>query len=309
MILTMKKITAIFAVSALAAVSCAKYEAPDPSITVTTDKTEYRAGEPVTFTFEGDPDNIVFYSGEYGHNYADKNNYTRAGILYFEFTHFMRNNTYSPSIEVLVSTDYNGGKDLESINAATWHKLEDIDYEAAFGHDNTSSGLQNINEFLTEKTGSVDPKDNINIAFHYFDYQDETRAGQFQWIVRTASVDVESPSGEMSHVADFSTLSNWTKVPDAVDTNQGRILFSDLENAVPSQSDSWVISPAFSINVPADTGVPVKGIDTDISSYTYTYTEPGTYTAVFETSSIWYTGGSTSTASVTVTVLPAEDIE
>ena len=123
MILTMKKITAIFAVSALAAVSCAKYEAPDPSITVTTDKTEYRAGEPVTFTFEGDPDNIVFYSGEYGHNYEDRHNYGRVGTLYFDFTSYSRYGTYIPGLEALVSTDFNGVYDLENVNKATWHEL------------------------------------------------------------------------------------------------------------------------------------------------------------------------------------------
>ena len=308
MILTMKKITAIFAVSALAAVSCAKYEAPDPSITVTTDKTEYRAGEPVTFTFEGDPDNIVFYSGEYGHNYEDRHNYGRVGTLYFDFTSYSRYGTYIPGLEALVSTDFNGVYDLENVNKATWHELPAA-LPGDINIDNFPSGVMNINEFLEEKNGSVDPDANIYIAFHYKDYQDETRSSQSEWIIRSATLNIVSPDGEESLLADMSTF-KWNEIPTDIDVTSARIRFFDIDKTVPSTSDDWTVSPAFSIGgIPADTGVPVKGIDTDISSYTYTYTEPGTYTAVFETSSIWYTGGSTSTASVTVTVLPAEDIE
>lgn len=308
MILTMKKITAIFAVSALAAVSCAKYEAPDPSITVTTDKTEYRAGEPVTFTFEGDPDNIVFYSGEYGHNYEDRHNYGRVGTLYFDFTSYSRYGTYAPELKALVSTDFNGVYDLENVSKATWHELPAA-LPGDINIDNFPSGVMNINEFLEEKNGSVDPDANIYIAFHYTDYQDETRSSQSEWIIRSANLNIVSPDGEESLLADMSTF-KWNEIPTNIDVTSARIRFFDIDKTVPSTSDDWTVSPAFSIGgIPADTGVPVKGIDTDISSYTYTYTEPGTYTAVFETSSIWYTGGSTSTASVTVTVLPAEDIE
>ena len=295
----MKKTIISLSAAVLVFGSCIQDKAPDPTMGVTTDKSEYKVGETVTFRFDGDPDNIVFYSGEYGHNYADKNNYSRVGTLYFDFTSYVRNGTLARNIEVLVSTDFNGIYDLENIKAATWHT---IDAAWSDGSDNFPSGEFNINELLEEKNGSVNPDDNIYIAFHYFDWQDDQRATQNQWIIRSADVSIVSPAGEKSQLADMATF-DWTCVPENIDAATTRILFKDLENVVPSQSDDWTVSPAFSIGgIPADTGVPVKGIDTDVTEYTYTYTEPGIYTAVFETSSYWYTGGSSYVASIEVKV-------
>lgn len=295
----MKKTIILFSAAVLAFASCIQDKAPDPTMGVTTDKAEYKVGETVTFRFTGDPDNIVFYSGEYGHNYADKNNYTRVGTLYFDFTTQVRNGVFAQNIEALVSTDFNGVYDLENIKAATWHRL---DAAWSDGTNNFPSGNFNINEFLEEKNGSINPDDNIYIALHYFDYQDETRSTQNEWIIRSADVSIISPAGEESQLADMATF-GWTCVPENIDATTARILFKDLDKTVPSQSDDWTVSPAFSIGgIPADTGVPIKGIDTDVTEYTYTYTEPGTYTAVFETSSYWYTGGSTYVASIEVKV-------
>ena len=299
----MKYNTIILLASALVLASCQKDQAPSPKLEVTTDKTEYKAGEPVTFRFSGDPDNIVFYSGEYGHCYADKDNYSRMGTLYFDFTSFVRSGKIASNMDVLVSTDFNGVYDLENVGAATWHELEDMALSS--GTDYFPSGEQNINEFLIQKNGSLDPSDNIYLAFHYFDYQDETRDVQNEWIIRSINIDVVAPNGEKTDLATMSDV-GWNKIPANIDATTARVLFKDLDKTVPSKSDDWVITPAYSISVPADTGVAIKGIDTDMSEYTYTYTEPGTYTAVFATSSIWYTGGSSSTTEVTVTVLPAE---
>ncbi len=47
-------------------VSCMEDEAPSVELNVALDKQVYQVGEPVTFKLNGNPDNIVFYSGEVG---------------------------------------------------------------------------------------------------------------------------------------------------------------------------------------------------------------------------------------------------
>ena len=305
----MKYNTIILLASVLLLASCQKDYAPSAELKVTTDKTEYRVGEPVTFRFSGDPDNIVFYSGEYGHNYADKDNYSRVGTLLFDFTSWVRWGApeIMQNIEVLVSTDFDGVYELENVEGADWLELDGAVLSS--GEDRTPSGIQNINDILADNGITVSPDDDIYIAFHYFDYQDEVRTGQDQWILRSVNLDLVAPDGEKTNIATMANI-GWTRIPDdgsVVNVSSSQVLFNDEDETIPSRSNSWIISPAFSIGgIPADTGVAIKGIDTDMSEYTYTYNEPGTYTAVFATSSIWYTGGSSSTAEVTVTVLPAE---
>lgn len=279
--------------------SCIKDKAPDPSLKVTLEKTEYKAGEPVTFRFEGTPDNIVFYSGEYGHNYSDRNNYGRVGTLYFDFRSFVRYGTIARNIRVLVSTDFSGIYDMENIAAATWMDMTDR-FILSEGLDNVDSGVLDINSFITDENGSLDSDDDIYIAFHYVDYTDEDRTIQNEWIIRSSDLEIVSPAGERSVLADMETF-GWTGIPK-VDITKARIRFYDHDKTT-SQSDDWAISKAFSIGgIPADTGVALKNISTSMSEYTYTYSEPGIYTAVFETSSVWYTGGSSSVTEVEVVV-------
>ena len=53
----------------------------------------------------------------------------------------------------------------------------------------------------------------------------------------------------------------WNEIPTDIDVTSARIRFFDIDKTVPSTSDDWTVSPAFSIGgIPADTGVPVKGI-------------------------------------------------
>lgn len=51
-----------------------------------------------------------------------------------------------------------------------------------------------------------------------------------------------------------------------------------------------------------DTGVALKNISTKMNEYQYVYTKPGTYKAVFATSSEWYSGTKRSLTEVIVEV-------
>lgn len=296
----MKRSALISVILILSVISCTKYEAPSSNLEVTVDKSTIKVGEPVTFKFNGNPDNIVFYSGEYGHDYAEKNNYDRVGTLYFNFSSFVRNGVIAQNISVLVSVDFNGIYDMENIKSSTWYDMSD-EFTFSSGKDNVPSGEVNINNFLEEKKGSINATDNIYFAFNYYDYLDETRKLQNEWIIRSSNLRIVSPSGEESKLANMETF-GWKGIPK-VDITKARIRFYDHDKSTNS-SDDWAVSKAYSIGgIPADSGVPLKNISTELNEYTYVYSKPGTYSVVFETSSIWYNGGSTSVEKLIINVV------
>lgn len=95
-----------------------------PEFEVTTDAPTYKAGEEITFIFTGQADNISFYSGEPGSDYAHKNKSVpdlpvpvkakySGEVLTYSYTYdqsgqynvvfVASNNNYSGSIEVVKS--------------------------------------------------------------------------------------------------------------------------------------------------------------------------------------------------------------
>ena len=89
---------------------------------------EIYAGEPVTFTFDGNPDYIVFYSGTAGNQYANHNR-TNIGIDRMDISYYItqryttRQDFKEPILHVMVSEDFTGEQTAAAIQAATWTEL------------------------------------------------------------------------------------------------------------------------------------------------------------------------------------------
>lgn len=291
--------------------SCMKDTAPSSALKVTLDKLEYRAGDTVKFLFEGKPDNIVFYSGEPGSDYDCRHNYDRHGILYLDFSSFVRYGVPARNISILASLDFNGSYDMESIGEAEWYNMSER-FVWSTGDDRTPSGEIELNSFLEEASGrKLTREDKIYIAFHYTDYTDADRTRQNNWIIRSSDIRILSPFGDKSNLADMQGF-GWTSVPEKKWTISPasapvQIL---IDGKKEPRSDAWAVSRAFSIGgVPADEGKAIKSISTSMDSYSHIYQKPGVYTAVFESSSVWYTGGNSSLTEVTVNVSEADVAE
>lgn len=119
-------------------VSCMEDEAPSVELNVALDKQVYQVGEPVTFKLNGNPDNIVFYSGEVGHNYAYKERYHADGDLLVKFNSWVRYGDIYHNLKFLVSSDFSGIYDKENVEAATWIDLSDK-FRFSVGDDQTPS--------------------------------------------------------------------------------------------------------------------------------------------------------------------------
>ena len=277
--------------------ACMEDEAPSVKLNVALDKQVYQVGEPVTFKLNGNPDNIVFYSGEVGHNYAYKERYHADGDLLVKFNSWVRYGDIYHNLKFLVSSDFSGIYDKENVEAATWIDLSDK-FRFSVGDDQTPSGEVNLKEYV-----GVAEDARLFVAFRY---EDEEKARQNNWIIRSIALDCVSAEGVRSSLATMPTM-GW-KVVDfenpAVTWNvssTSQILIDGGTNQ-PKNVD-WVISQAFDVRkTTPDTGVALKNISTTMDEYQYVYTKPGTYEVVFETTSDWYNGSDHGLTRVTVEV-------
>lgn len=278
-------------------VSCVEDEAPSVELKVALDKQVYQVGEPVTFKLNGNPDNIVFYSGEVGHNYAYKERYHADGDLLVNFNSWVRYGDIYHNLKFLVSSDFSGVYDKENVEAATWIDLSDK-FRFSVGDDQTPSGEVNLKEYVG---AAEDAK-----LFVAFRYEDEEKAQQNNWIIRSITLDCVSAEGVRSNLATMPTM-GW-KVVDfentAVTWNTSSTSQIQINggNNQPKNVD-WIISQAFDARkTTPDTGVALKNISTTMDEYKYIYTKPGIYEVVFETTSDWYNGSDHGLTRLTVEV-------
>lgn len=278
-------------------VSCVEDEAPSVELKVALDKQVYQVGEPVTFKLNGNPDNIVFYSGEVGHNYAYKERYHADGDLLVNFNSWVRYGDIYHNLKFLVSSDFSGVYDKENVEAATWIDLSDK-FRFSVGDDQTPSGEVNLKEYVG---AAEDAK-----LFVAFRYEDEEKAQQNNWIIRSITLDCVSAEGVRSNLATMPTM-GW-KVVDFANTavtwntsSTSQIQINGGNNQ-PKNVD-WIISQAFDARkTTPDTGVALKNISTTMDEYKYIYTKPGIYEVVFETTSDWYNGSDHGLTRLTVEV-------
>jgi hypothetical protein len=287
-----------FAVMLLSVLASCTVEAPDASLTITTDKKEYKVGEPVTFHIKGDADNIVFYSGEKGHEYELKdrlyadNNLMLDMVTYTDYLDRVQDN-----LQCLVSTDFEGIYDVEHLQSATWTDIsEKIGFATTTGH-NTPSNTINLKPYASDDNDAI-----VYIAFRYYDK--DNVAEKNRWVIRSINVEKISPEGTETQVGNMKTM-GWHAV--TVSGNPvWTITTSQLLAAgktTTNNKDQWVISKGFKIReAEPSTGVALKNISTSQREYEYTFTEPGTYDVVFASSSVWYNSSDRSLATIHITV-------
>ncbi|WP_436489184.1 DUF5017 domain-containing protein [Chitinophaga sp. ARDCPP14] len=282
-------------------ISCAKEKVVTPSLEITTSSLTYKAGDTVTFNFTGNPDNITFYSGEPGHNYAFRDRTTAENDLQINFKTWVQFGMIYKNLQLLVSNNYSGVADTTNVRAATWTDISD---RAVFstGQDNTPSGTISLKDFADPKNTAA----RIYVAFKYTDYK--KTQGQNRWVVRTFEANNISADGVVSPVAVLSS-GGWKafdfKNPASVwtVTTAQLLMFGGDKNA--DDNEDWVITKGLDpFYIKPDAGVALKNISTVLPSYKYVYTKPGTYKVVFDASAVRYNGEKRITKELTLTITP-----
>jgi hypothetical protein len=280
-------------------VSCMKEDIASADLQVTTDASTYRIGDTVVFRFEGAPDNIVFYSGEHGHNYELKDRQYADNDLHIDFKTLVQWGVIYDNLQLLVSNDFSGVYTADEISKAEW---VDISNKAVFstGQDNTPSGTVSLKPYVSPADTAT-----MYVAFRYTDFQ---KPQQNRWVIRTFNAVKVSPEGVQTNVATMSSA-GWKGVSLLNDSKVWTISPAQLLMyggvAADTDNDDWVISKGFKVRESvADRGKALKNISASMQEYKYVYKTPGVYKAVFETSSTWYSGRKEAYTEITVNIKP-----
>ncbi|TKG95527.1 DUF5017 domain-containing protein [Puteibacter caeruleilacunae] len=267
-----------------------------PKGDVILNKTTIEVGEEVEFKYAGDADLIVLYSGEKGHEYVNKDRVeTEAGTPRLKFEAFNRGGTMETGIvSLLYSVDYDGAGDP---GTATWTVVTTSDpaaadySEAHWGTvDNKSIGTRNRSEEI-----SLEGISGANTYFAFKYECSEIGARQKYWYMYDLNIvaEVEGVDNSVSH---YDFLSNEGISVISADGNdltwkkqtssKYKGSFGMGESKGTSENEDWMIfSPLdFSTNivpVNPDKGITIKNINETNKTFSYKYSQPGTYTATF----------------------------
>ncbi len=290
----MKKIIA-GALLFTAMLSCSKYTVKAPAdFTVTTAKTTYTTKDTVQFNFTGNPDYIIFYSGEVHSKYqyaavnamaADSN------ILNFSTTTTAPGASTQPAtannLTFLYSTNFSGIYDSANIRKATW---TDISSRAKFATTTTTVPTGNIHMEDLKPASDSTP---LYFAFRYVSDTAKTNYLSRQWVLNaftlksyfkdtTYALAINFTSGGFNATNVLNNINTWAYN----NTSSITTSFTFKAPAVGSLPDEdWVVSRSFNFSLyPPDMGVQIKTFsDSRLASYKMTrpFRSPGTYTVTF----------------------------
>lgn len=283
-----------------------KYEVEDPTLDVTTDKTEYNVGDSVVFYLHGNPDLITFYSGESGHEYRYRDRLEReSGKTEVEFISRVLWGTQPDNLQVMVSSDFGGEYDSISVVNASWTNVSDrftlsTAAGGAAGAD-TPSGKVDLSDlivsgkpfyFAFQYKGRKAPDDN------------PTAKTQRTWRIVNFNMTATFEDSEVSTLANLSSA-GWIAV-DVIKSVGAWAIASPVQfnpNGCLTESESWAISkPLYPNKTAPDNGLAVKNYSQRRESFRHAYQEPGTYTVTFEASNANFNGQKTIVREMTITV-------
>ena len=294
-------------------------ESPD-NFDVTTSKAIYKVGDTIKFLLSGNPDQVIFYSGEVGmkHENTERTLGTGTAKLVFQTSLQKGVLTNGDSLRLLVSSNLKG-YDSVSIVKATWTDItsRNTKWPAAISTAFTTSDSINLTDFNN---------DSINIAFRYKGKKSATVTQQ-KWLIQGFSLVNILPDGTKTGLFAPPQIAGGTAA--SAFANTGWVEASLKNNTLPGfnawnvgtantsaskavknpngisivtaypitfdpglttgndDNDDWLITSKVNLKqVKADFGVPIKNaVALTLTKFNAVpasyYKIPGTYTATF----------------------------
>ena len=286
----------------------------DPELEVFLDAPSVYVDEPVNFRFEGSADIISFWSGEQGGDYAWRETdriYSGEGKLSFG-TAFMNGQQWKnqasadPDTKLLTlwwSDDFGGDYTPAGVAAAHWHDATALFTFASTRVDDarnlanaTASGQVSLENLLP--AGNKGP---FWFAFRYHlkpivdaATDSRSRAVVSGFAIKSVNEALHADEAVVTHSSAGWTFVNigYTDADrDYMPENSASYIYFNASTANTAERWSWAVSkaytPDFSINLGCDHAVGIKAFsDSPMKGYTYTYSEPGEYDAVFESRNV-----------------------
>ncbi len=306
------------AILALGAMSCEHkdiYEPLDFSVRLSEANT-YRAGDPVTFVFEGNADFITVWCGDTGHEYRHRDRTSVAlediesCILEMDIRQqYGDAKAEVNNLDIFAGNHFAGlvGSDAVA-DRATVETLAASDMSEWTPLEFTPNRANKIETYTYDITSFAD---NFGFALHYHHDPDKN--------MRTYHLNPQirvKIKGYASKVYKFETMSfvSFSMAKQHAEdpyihnvAGNGIVKFSGQPNSISGSDiayqgfnagnqppiDQWVFMNPMALNIISpDTGTNVKGVADDVRSYDYIYKTPGTYTATFIVSKGNYQGES-----------------
>ena len=336
--LIMRRISILFAIIFLAW-GCEHNLTTDTDFSVTVDESNsYRAGEPVRFNFEGEVDNIVFYSGEQGHEYIHKDRYDvpmdEVDSVALSLDIQARYGS-AGAMEIYITKNFEGlkaddpasdrelMKTLYNNRMSGWKKLE---YAEGASQVLTSHFYNGLDSF----------KENFTIAFHWCpkeyavekpeddrQHPDDTLTYKDQrtyWVNGRLSVGMKNLPQTVLDLSqlEFNTVVMNDQVDDVYHKNAGNgsiilnnqstasLVFQGVgaKDSLNYAIDAWAVSTPRPLNsIANDHGIVIKNQQNYMPFYEYTWNEPGTYHMTFVGTSSNYLDESIEVIEKTIVIL------
>jgi Domain of unknown function (DUF5017) len=303
----MKKYIKFLTASSLAILSvasCRNLEITEPSeFNVSTSATTFKVGENVQFNFTGAADQVIFYSGEIGKVYANKDrSLATTGTTKLVFQSSMQQGLLpnGDSLRLLVSTNL-AGYDEANVKNAKWTDItsRNTKFPTSLATTFTTSDSVNVTDFNTA--------DNVNFAFRFIGKKND-KSAQRKWAIQNVTLTNVQPDGTSTPV--FNTFANagWVQaslknLPNAWNVGTANISATNsvlntsgatIRTAYPitfdpgtalntDENDDWLISSAFNLKtVKPDVGVSIKSaVNATLTKYSYIFRTAGTYNITF----------------------------
>jgi hypothetical protein len=315
-------VSALFA--ALVSMSCENQDYVKADYNVRLNETNtYRAGEPVRFDISGNVDNLLFYSGEVGHEYKYYNRYVVApsDIRAAQFVMDIQCMYGYDALDIYLSDTFEGlsGLDAEADRNRIREMVENgmegwvkCDYQ---------DGTQRV--WYTHEFDLKEYVDKCSIALHWHPTRTnpETEAAISQrtyWI----NADLITDFGQGANSVNIRNI-EWTPVmmnsyydadPYVINKGNGYFNFNksgaDLilqgvsNTELDFDIDGWLISDPMPLTaVQNDQPLVIKDMQNYMTSYEYTWEKPGTYVVTFVGINTNYAGDSKLVKEFKITVL------
>ncbi len=294
----------------------------DYNITLDKENT-YRVGEPVKFNFKGEVDNVLFYSGETGHQYKFKDRYEVPveDVLSANLDmSILAQYGYQNGLSIYITDKFEGlkGNDGAADRARMaelfgnlpeggvpegWKKIDYLDDKASGKTERLSIP---ISEYMS----------NFCVALHWNPVMDGKSAQRTYKMDGDITIEIEGtdPSSMSFKDLGFTVLTmNEENDPYHKNASNGSIItnkndFDIICQGVPAtfeyRLDVWCISTPMPLSkVANDKGDVIKDLQNYMDSYEYTWNEPGTYTVTFVGVNSNYAGASKVVKEFTITIL------
>ena len=276
----------------LAAAACNEEEkVTTPDFAASTSGTVFKAGEPVEFALAGNPDFIVFYSGEPGnaYDYRDRDRIEKAETTLSFMTQTKAGYGNPANAPIYYSTDFDGTYAEENLDKATWIDLSDRFELPTYTEQLVPAGTLYIDDLFPEDGSPI----YLLYDYHVDKYTDAAKNGRTQVDIMNFTINGITPAGTTTLYnlknAGFQFVfdagyrdNNKTQEPDV---NANRIMLRTDYKPASDMRIRAVSGPLHrpeDVNSGPDGGVGIKAVaDPTMTSYHHTYDKPGEYTVTF----------------------------